>query len=59
MEISYKPQYDPLSYTLPFPYEDFAWSWNLFQNNKKISEMELYSYRFLFIQISYDNPKSP
>ena len=40
--------YDPLSYTLQFPYGDLGWSYNLAQNAKKIKEMKYYSNRFHF-----------
>ena len=41
--------YDPMSYTLLFPYWTLGWTDDLIQiNDKKLSEMKYYSYRLHF-----------
>ena len=42
------PLYDPLSYTILFPYGDLGWTYTLTQNNKKISLLRYYSNRLHF-----------
>ena len=40
--------YDPLAYTLLFPYGDFGWTYNMNPNGKSITEMKYYSNRLHF-----------
>ena len=42
---SNSPLYDPMSYTLLFPYGDMGWTYNMTQDGRKISEQNYYANR--------------
>ena len=45
---SNSPLYDPMSYTLLFPYGDLGWTYNIIQNGKKVTEQKYYANRLHF-----------